>query len=71
MKACYIDGGFDGGGLELTGFLRSSCEALLLVVTIYFQHVCIRIWPFKEFLTIASRDDKIGLIARLTRKDPP
>ena len=34
IKACSIDGGFDGGGLELVGFLRSSCEALLLVATI-------------------------------------
>ena len=63
IKACTIDEELDGGGLELVGFLRSSCEALLLVATIYFQHVWIRTQLFITSLIVASRDDKIGLMA--------
>ena len=69
IKACSIDGGFDGGGLELAGFLRSSCEALLLVATICFQHIWIRTQLFITSLIVASRDNKIGLIAIETRED--
>ena len=69
IKACSIDGGLGGGGLELAGFLRSSYEALLLVATICFQHVWIRTQSFITSLIVASRDDKIGLMAIETRED--
>ena len=68
IKACSIDGKLDGGGLELAGFLLAPCEALLLVATICFQHVWIRTQSFITSLIVASRDDKIGLMAIETRE---
>ena len=61
-QLCSIVGGLDGDGLEVGTFLPTSCEALLLVEAICFQHICIRIQSFIAFFTVVSRDDKIGLI---------
>ena len=53
--------------LELSGRKKH----LLMVATIYFQHVCIRIQSFITSLIVASRGDKIGLMAIETREEPP
>jgi hypothetical protein len=68
IKTFFIVGGFGGGGLELAALLLAPCEALLLVATICFQQLCIRIQSFIALLTVASRDNKMELVAKRLRR---
>jgi hypothetical protein len=61
-------GGFGGGGLELPALIVAPCEALLLVATICFQQVCIRIQSFIALIAVASRDNKMELVAKRLRR---